>query len=113
MARGFISTVIKISKSIDAANRKAQKEAERAQRERHRLQAKAEGESNAKSKELQRQYAQQLKERERAKSKKTKEAIAAEKAAFDSAILQSKEQYSRRCNERGLLVKKFIRKYIK
>ncbi len=131
MARGFLGAIVKVSKAIDAANKRATREAEKQHNQAVRMQKVAEKEylANLKKqeqeeerrlkynslmkKQYQRENDRRLKEQQVLEKKLSKEEEIRRKEQFDKQLFKAKNQYAKRCETRQALREFYIQKILK
>ena len=127
MARGFLGAIIKVSKAIDAANKRAAREAQKQRNQAIRMQRAAEkaylielkkDEQRLKynqiiEKQYQRENDKRFREQQALEKKLSKEEEMRRKEQFDKQVLKAKNQYAKRCEAREALRESYIRKILK
>ncbi len=131
MARGFLGAIIKVSKAIDAANKRAAREAQKRHNQAIRMQRAAEKaylielkkqqQENDKrlkysqiiEKQYQRENDKRFREQQALEKKLSKEEEMRRKEQFDKQMLKAKNQYAKRCEAREALRESYIRKILK
>ena len=128
MARGFLGAIIKVSKAIDAANKRAAREAQKRHNQAIRMQRAAEkayllielkkDEQRLKysqiiEKQYQRENDKRFREQQALEKKLSKEEEMRRKEQFDKQVLKAKDQYAKRCEARETLRESYIRKILK
>lgn len=113
MARGFLGTIIKVSKAIDAANKRAAKEAQKRHNQAIRIQKATEREYFYELKKQQQENDRRFKEEQLLEKKLSKAEEVRRKEQFNHHIQKSKENFTRRCDIRQSLRESYIRKILK